>query len=1089
MIPTLHIRLLGDFSLVSGDTPVTTVNVPRLQSLLVYLVLHRTSPQARSHLAFLLWPDSTEAQAHTNLRKLLYQLRQSFPNADHFIFADKQSLQWQPAKEVSWTLDIQEMEEALAQATRVEREQDMTSARQPFEQVIRLYRGDLLPSCYDEWILPERDRLRQLFFQAAERLITLLEEEGEYESAISVAQQLLRHDALHEVTYRQLMHLHALRGDRAAALRIYHTCVTVLERELAVEPSETTRRAYEALLKMDTAGSPRRVPIVPRGVGAPLVGRKPEWSRLQTVWRRAAAGGAHLVVLSGEAGIGKTKLAEELLAWVNRQGMTTASAHCYAAEGQLAYAPVVMWLRADALQTGLATLDPVWLTEVARLLPDLLTGRSRLPHPTPMTDGWQRRHFFEALAHALVDARQPVLLLLDDLQWCDNETLEWLHYLLHFEPEMRLLLVATVRSEEVLPEHPLVVFLNTLQREGLLTEITLKPLTTTETTSLAEHIAGRPLAAAMTDVLYSETEGNPLFVVEMLRAGTLDHCGEEQPAGAQPLVPHTLLTQPGSTLPPTVQTVLSARLAQLSPSARSLANVAAVIGRAFAFDVLVRASGASEDSVVQALDELWQRRIVREQGTETADTYDFSHDKLRQQAYTSLSLAHRRLLHRRIAEAFEAIYKDKLDGVSGQVAVHYERAGLPERALPAYRRAGETAMRIYANAEAIATFQRATALLETGAPDQVRQEKEVAADIYTDLGDVFAMTGRQEEAREAYQQAMAYLPKDMFIPQARLQRSVAITWNSATNNPRDIIHVNAGQAFKEAVRLLELAPDKESTAWRQEWIQLQVDQLLPLRVPVDEMTAIIEKAQPLVEQYGTAEQRLKFFLAMHTRDAARGRYVFSEKIVTSFSEALPSFEHISNKDLLGFAHFALGVGLLFTSKLDEAEEEFLVALRIAEQVGSAALLMRSLTFLPFVFRRRGEVEKVRSTIARALAVSEARNNIITGHRAWVAWREGNLVEAEIHALAALEDWQRLQRVDPLSWVGVWPLLGIMLVQEKIADAIRYARMVLDPTQQPPPEALHVLLEAALHAWEEGMPGHTRALLHEAVPLAEQQGYL
>ena len=97
MIPTLHIHLLGDFLLVSGDTPVTTVTIPRLQSLLAYLLLHRTTPQDRSHLAFLLWPDSTEAQAHTNLRKLLYQLRQSLPNVDQSLYADKQSLQWLPA--------------------------------------------------------------------------------------------------------------------------------------------------------------------------------------------------------------------------------------------------------------------------------------------------------------------------------------------------------------------------------------------------------------------------------------------------------------------------------------------------------------------------------------------------------------------------------------------------------------------------------------------------------------------------------------------------------------------------------------------------------------------------------------------------------------------------------------------------------------------------------------------------------------------------------------------------------------------------------------------------------------------------------
>jgi DNA-binding SARP family transcriptional activator len=183
VIPTLHIHLLGDFLLVSGDTPVTTLAVPRLQSLLAYLVLHRIAPQDRSHLAFLLWPDSTEAQAHTNLRKLLYQLRQAFPDADHFLQADKQSLQWQTTTDVSWTLDVQDFEQALAQAQHAEQAQDTTAMRQALEQAAHLYRGDLLPSCYDEWILPERDRLRQLYLQTMERLIALLEQDRDHSSS------------------------------------------------------------------------------------------------------------------------------------------------------------------------------------------------------------------------------------------------------------------------------------------------------------------------------------------------------------------------------------------------------------------------------------------------------------------------------------------------------------------------------------------------------------------------------------------------------------------------------------------------------------------------------------------------------------------------------------------------------------------------------------------------------------------------------------------------------------------------------------------------------------------------------------------
>lgn len=733
-IPTLHIHLLGDFLLVSGDTPVTTVNLPRLQSLLTYLVLHQTAPQTRSHLAFLLWPDSTDAQAHSNLRKLLHQLRQTLPNADHFLHTDRHTLQWLPAyPHPSWTLDVLDIELALAQAKQAQQAQDTTTLRQALEQAVYLYRGDLLPSCYDEWILPERDRIRQLFFQAAEQLIILLEQERDYAAAIRTAQHLLRHDPLQEATYRHLMRFYALRNDRATALRIYHTCATTLERELGTEPSHATRQTYESLLQLDTSSPLQSTSLSARGTAAPLVGRKPQWGQLQTAWRTVATGHPHMVILSGEAGIGKTRLAEEMAAWVSRQGLSTASAHCYAAEGRLPYAPVAAWLRADAIQTGLSSLDDVWLSEVARLMPDLLVKRPSLPRPDPMLEGWQRQHFFEALARALLSARQPLLLVLDDLQWCDNETVAWLHYLLRFAPQAQMLLIGTVRSEDAPPDHPLLSFLSTLQRDSLVTEIALAPLDTAETTYLAEQVAGHQFDPITLSDLYRETEGNPLFVLEMVRAGTLEQRKEEQPlAGSS----HTLLTRPSSTLPPQMQTILATRFAQLSPLARELASLAAIIGREFPFAVLARASGESENVLVQGLDELWQRRIVREQ---SGDTYDFSHDKLREQAYHTLSIARRRLLQHRVAEALEATYAHDLDAVSGQIADHYERAGLPAKAIPYYQRAGEGASRIYANAQAITTYQQAVALLQTtrAAPEQW----EASVQLYTQLGDLLAITG------------------------------------------------------------------------------------------------------------------------------------------------------------------------------------------------------------------------------------------------------------------------------------------------------------------------------------------------------------
>ena len=163
-----------------------------------------------------------------------------------------------------------------------------------------------------------------------------------------------------------------------------------------------------------------------------------------------------------------------------------------------------------------------------------------------MTEEWQRQHYFEALARALSQARQPLLLVLNDLQWCDHETLAWLHYLLRFEPKVHLLLIGTVRSDEILPGHPLVPLLQTLQRHNLVTEIALNPLNTAETAMLVEHIAGHQFDTITMNKLYSETEGNPLFVVEMVRAGTVDQC-ETAPSATSNT--RSLLTQIASNLP------------------------------------------------------------------------------------------------------------------------------------------------------------------------------------------------------------------------------------------------------------------------------------------------------------------------------------------------------------------------------------------------------------------------------------------------------------------------------------------------------------------------------------------------------------
>jgi DNA-binding SARP family transcriptional activator len=700
MPQTLHVQLLGNFSMVYGTTPVTSVNTARLQSLLAYLILHADTPQLRQHVAFLFWPDSSDAQARNNLRQALHALRLALPDHETFVYADTNTLYWRP--DAPFRLDVAEFASALGQAAAHQQEHGVR--REALERAVNLYLADLLPSCYDEWIVPVRERIRQQYVQALDQLIQLLEAQRDFAAAVDYARRMVRDNPLDEESYRHLMQLLALTGDRAGALSAYHACANTLQRELGVEPSQATYDIYERLLHDDTPAVQTQRPSLT--VAPSLIGRQAEWEQLHETWHRTREGGPGIALITGEAGIGKSRLAEDFLLWVNQQGGTTAKTRCYAAEGQLSLAPVTEWLRGDGLRPYLASLQPMWLAEVARILPELSTEYPDLPHYEPISEYGQRQRFFEALAQAILAVPQPLLLLIDDLQWCDQETLEWLHFLLRFDTAAHLLVVGSVRMEETDPRHPLRTLLLDLRNTVGVSEIALQPLDAAESAKLASLVANHDLTVESAMRLFHETEGNPLFIVETMRAGFSNLRTRDE--STRPDQHQALASRPPS-LPHRVQAVIAARLEQLSSPAREMAALAAAIGREFRLDVLTRAGNTDEDSAVRALDELWQRRIVREQGT---NAYDFTHDKLREVAYAEISVPQRHLLHRRIAQALESLYTGDLDSVSGQIASHFEQAGLAEQAIPYYQQAAEVAQRVYANDDAINLLTRGLALLE-----------------------------------------------------------------------------------------------------------------------------------------------------------------------------------------------------------------------------------------------------------------------------------------------------------------------------------------------------------------------------------------
>jgi DNA-binding SARP family transcriptional activator/predicted ATPase len=701
-VTPIRIELLGKLRFTFGQNVITSVNTNRMRSLLAYLVLNRDAAQSREHLAYLLWPESGDAQARTNLRQLLHNLRRALPVECSLLVSDNHSVRWLPDN--SCAVDVAEFESAK-RAAELASESDLSASRQALEVAVQLYQDDLLPDLYDEWIRPRRDQLRQEFADVLSRLVDLLELAGDFPTGIRHATRLVALDSLRESYSQTLMRLHMRNYDRSSALRVYHQCKRNLQRELGVSPLKATQEIFTQALKSDDlANSPAAPPLFAVTELQPMVGRKSEWERLIGCWRRVVAGESHLALIVGEPGVGKTRLAEELFQTCSRQpgqAAALAFARCYTAHGQLAYGPVVEWLRTEPLILVRGKLPKPQLAELARLLPEILVENSDLLPPQPLTESWQRMHLHEAL-NAVIDlAPKPLLLLVDDLQWCDHDSFDWLRSLFRSAPADRFLVIGTVRMGDTGRDHPLTGLMRELDQSGRSSEIAIDPLSAEETVALAAQTARREIDPTFLSRLYQATKGNPLFVVESVRASLDDNA-------------------PENVVPPRLQAVITARLAQLSAPAFELVGFAATVGRSFTLDLLAKASDWDEDSLSRALEELWQRRIIDGQG---ADAYDFTHGLLREVAYGELNPIRRRMLHRRVVRALEELYPPDFEALSGWLAGHYDAAGMAEEAVHCYRAAASVAKQRFSDAEAVGLIQRALTLCKD-LPESMKRDRE-----------------------------------------------------------------------------------------------------------------------------------------------------------------------------------------------------------------------------------------------------------------------------------------------------------------------------------------------------------------------------
>ncbi len=745
----LRLYLFGFPRMERAGQPVT-VDTRKAIALLAYLAIHG-EVVSRDALSNLLWPEYDQTGARSALRRTLSVLNKAVGEGVLLIERERVGL----LREGAFWLDVQQFETGLQQAEE-QRQAGSPAYLSSLMHGIQFYTDRFMAGFslrdsveFDDWQYFHSERLNRDLTRALDQIVNAYTAQGQHEKAITYARRLLALDPLREESYRQLMLLYARADQRSSALRQYRECVRVLDQELGVAPLDETTTLYQAILEnripVDVPAPDNLPPTLsPRETAAPfpLVGRDAEWAQLQAAYDRAVSGGC-VVALEGEAGIGKTRLANDFLEQAEAQGARVLRLRWYEGETGLAYGPftqalarVLAW--PEALQ-DLQSVSPGALAEAARLLPDLATRFGPLPEPSPLDGPGAQSRFYEDLRqvfYAVLAGSRPGILFLDDLQWADTASQGLLAYLVRRLGSGPLMVLLTLRSG-VAPERNLPQgMLQDASRAGMLARVVLPRLDAGAVRELAQRVAEHaPLPSGVLDTLFRESEGLPFFAVEYLDA---------------------LRKSPASEgrweMPASVRELLMARLRSVDETARQLMSTAAVIGRSFDFSTLREVSGRSELETVTGLEGLLSAGLVAEHVSSEhgPETYDFTHEKLRDMAYEDTSLARRRLLHRRVAEVLSGPGGRREPGSqAGLIAYHFRLAGNAEAAAVYYRAAGDAARALYANAEAIEQYQAA---LASGHPEP--------ADLHEAIGDLRTLQGEYSAAIASYESAAALCPED-----------------------------------------------------------------------------------------------------------------------------------------------------------------------------------------------------------------------------------------------------------------------------------------------------------------------------------------
>ena len=759
--PRTRVRLCGGPGLeIDGRDVSAEVPGGQAGEVLWYLLAHRERPIERTELIELLWPEVQPKDPHSDLRPILSRVRRVLgPDSLH----GRENVRIELPEPV-W-VDVEEASRAVDSAHVAARSADWNRVREESQVAIGLLQPGFLPGRDGDWIEARRRELEELLLEALElaaRGSIAFGDREELGTAERAARELVTRSPYRETGYRFLMEALAAGGNVAEALRVYEDLRLLLRDELGVAPAAELRALHGRLIAGDDAPPvpvlemtpPERVPLPallsPRERTA-FIGRAREVESLRAAWLRARSGSRELVLVSGEPGIGKTRLMSEIALEAHGDG-TVLHGACQE-EALISYQPFVEALRHYARSrrpgdagTGLGR----GIVELARLIPEL-SGAAAAPTEGAPDDPEARRYLmFEAVSSLLSEAseRAPVLLIIDDLQWADRPTLQMLRHILRSERKDSLLVVGAYRDAEIDADHPLSELVADLRREGMIERVSLTGLDERGVGALISS-EGHNAVSAFVRTLHETTDGNPFFVEEVMRH--LIETGvvfEREGRWSSALTPDEIGVPQG------VKDVIARRLAGLSEYCRETLSRAAVLGREFSFAVMQQMAESGEDALIGALEEALDAQLIIEARSASDPAFAFTHALVRETLYGGLSGPRRQQLHARAAQAIEAT--GDTDAVAA-LAVHHRLAGAagdPAKAIDFSLRAGDRARALFSWEEAATHWDGALAVMErTRAPEEVRARLLVAlADLLIVVGNLATQIDYLERALRLYEE-------------------------------------------------------------------------------------------------------------------------------------------------------------------------------------------------------------------------------------------------------------------------------------------------------------------------------------------------